>query len=119
MKTRRVLWRDVAEDVVHVTTGSKWAEFFREVVHHVEFGVNVFEDNQVTFYPFAEYIVFNIHMVDAVSWLSGVGHSSTGIIILICNRCCTLWNSEVPENTLTEENYFPTVGRVNIFGLCG
>ena len=109
----------MAEDKVRVFTESQWAKLFREVVRHVELGVHTFEDNQVTFNPFAEYVVFNIHMADVGGWFSGVGHISTRVIILICNRCCTLWNSEVPENTLTEENYFPTVGRVNIFGLCG
>ena len=89
-----------------MTTESKGAKLFCEVICHVEFCVHPFQANQVTLNSFAEYIVFNIHMADAGGWLSGVGHSSACIVILIYHRCGTLWDSEVPENTPTEVDHF-------------
>ena len=83
----------MANDVVHVTTESKWAKLFCEVVHHVELGVHTLKYNQVMFNLFAEYIVFNIHMADVGGWFSGISHSSAGIIILICNCCSYGGNS--------------------------
>ena len=72
--------------------------------------------------PFAEYIVFDIHGLGAGSWLLGICHSPASIIILVCNRCCTLWNSEVSKDILKKQNQFSAICGFNEFsfggGLC-
>ena len=107
----------MAHDVVSVPTECKGAQLFCEMVGHIQLGVDSFQDNEVPLNPFTKHIVFDIHMSDTGGWFAGIGHSPAGVVILICHRCGSLGNSQVPEDAATVENHFAAVGRLNIFCL--
>ena len=85
----------MTKNVVHMAAEYEWAKLLGKVAGHVEFGINVFEDNQITFNPFAEYIVSNIHVLGVGSWLLDVCHRE--VFSLANPACYTKWTLGGPS----------------------
>ena len=87
---------DMTENIVGVAVEKRWAKVLGKDIRQVDRCVNTFQDQEVTFDPFAEGVVFDVHMACACSWLLRHCHSRACIVVFIENRGSILWDAEVP-----------------------
>ena len=92
---------DVAEEVINMAIEQRRAELLGEVVGHVEGGIDTFKFDEVAFDPFAEVVVFNIHVSGTGGGFLSVCHGGTCVVVLIKERSCILWYAKVPKNAPT------------------
>ena len=99
---RAVRKRYFPKDIIHMAMEEDPSKLFGKVICEVDCCINPFNLKEIPFDPFAESMVFNIHMLCVGCRLLGHGHRNTCIIVLIEDRCGLLWNTNIRENTSYE-----------------
>jgi hypothetical protein len=90
-----------------------------ERVGQIDIRVNLFKDEEILLNPVTQSKILNIHVTGPWVWLLSIGHGSTGVIILIADSSCLLWNVQVPEDTAYVETHFAGIASSHKFGLSG
>ena len=95
------------------------AESFCKVIGGVDRGVNLFQMEEVAFDPFTKSEVFDIDVASTSSWFLSITHSSTAVVVFVCNGHSFLRNAQIPEDAVDEKRNTFNVAHSHEFGLCG